>query len=72
VQNKLELKSNRFDSQVPEIQVRREGMYLIFVNHCPYCGRRHYHGARGGAGHRAAHCPGPARGMEKGYILILE
>jgi hypothetical protein len=40
---------------------------------CPYCHRRHVHGAAGGEGHRVAHChvkDSPYR--VTGYVLTLE
>lgn len=60
---------------VPRITCRQAGPHLVFSVRCPYCGRRHYHGAGGGFGPRVAHCPDlapgrPVPGRENGYILV--
>ena len=38
----------------------------LVIPKCPYCGKRHVHGADGGGGHRVAHCIGM---QSQGYVL---
>lgn len=57
----------RFDGPPPIVQVIRRGDGLI-VAKCPYCGKKHVHGASGAGGHRASHCVGL---QTPGYVLEL-
>lgn len=58
-------------AQIPVAPVELVGRQWVVLR-CPYCGRRHYHGAGGGAnprdylGHRVAHCTRPESGP--GYV----
>jgi len=68
-------------AEIPVVKCRREGVHLVFVEPCPYCGKKHLHGVGdGGGGHRVSHCvpkpprrpwerPRPIPGADKGYIL---
>lgn len=58
------------DDKVPEVLVRREWPHLIFAQPCPYCGRRHLHGAASGGGHRQAHCADLVV-ARRGYFLVV-
>ena len=61
----------------PVIPCKQEGGSLIFLIPCPYCGKKHTHGAAGehhkprDAGHRVAHCP-PGGEIKKGrkYVKV--
>ncbi len=61
-----------------EVPVRRteDGTQWVFINPCPFCGRKHLHGAPDGSdgGHRVAHCPDPAgrlnNELNRSYILV--
>ena len=55
----------------PVIPCKQEGASLVFLIPCPYCGQRHTHGAGGGGGHRAAHCP-PGGEIKRGrkYVKV--
>jgi hypothetical protein len=57
------------DGGIPVIGCRRSGVHLV-IDRCPLCGQVHRHGARGGYGHRAAHCPPGAPGSRRGYRLV--
>jgi len=39
---------------VPKVECVRKGERLVVV--CPFCDRKHYHGARGGLGLRVSDC----------------
>lgn len=64
----------------PEVEVEEspDGIHLIFINGCPYCGKKHFHGVGGGLGpdgtygHRVSHCPDPyaMASNKRGYILV--
>ena len=63
------------DDKVPVTLARLvRGQWV--VQKCPYCGKKHYHGAGGKRdnpltflGHRVAHCFGP-NADNRGYILV--
>ncbi|RJR42291.1 MAG: DNA-binding protein [Deltaproteobacteria bacterium] len=61
--------SYEFKDGYPVIPCKKVGSELIFLKPCPYCGERHTHGAAGGGGHRAAHCPDEIRQGQK-YIKV--
>ena len=44
------------------------GLELTFF--CPFCGRKHIHGA--GSGHRIAHCYPSELAPTRGYVLVVE
>jgi excisionase family DNA binding protein len=60
-----------YDGDYPVIPCKKVGSELIFLTPCPYCGRKHTHGAGGGGGHRAAHCPDEIKQGRK-YIKVPE
>lgn len=54
-------------SDVPKVPVRRRaGQYI--VDRCPFCERRHKHGAAA-LGYRTSHCDDPQRAAT--YELVL-
>lgn len=74
--------NNEIPDAVAHIKVvheRRQDVYLLVVDCCPLCGKRHTHG--GGTdpeqvhtflGHRSAHCFNDfTPGKNRGYNLIL-
>jgi hypothetical protein len=56
----------------PVIPCKQEGASLVFLIPCPYCGQKHTHGAAGGRGHRAAHCPDEIKRGRKYVKVPLE
>lgn len=52
----------------PLVEARQKGGLLIIAR-CPFCGKRHVHGAGGGYGHRVSHCIGFET---PGYVLVSE
>lgn len=53
-------------AEYPVLQARAAA-YGTWVIECPYCGKRHTHGAK--EGHRVAHCAVDTPESVKGYIL---
>jgi hypothetical protein len=54
----------------------RTGRWQWKVQHCPFCGKKHYHGAGDGRtpallGHRTAHCLITSPASRAGYVLTL-
>jgi len=62
-------------TEPPEVEVTLDpdGIHLVFVNGCPHCGKKHFHGRGRGPqpiyGHRLAHCR-PKSEDNPGYILV--
>jgi len=44
----------------------------LIIDRCPFCGEPHAHGAKGGLGHRSAHCAEKSSSNERGYVLVLD
>ena len=62
-------------TEPPEVEVKEDpdGIHLVFVNDCPFCGKKHFHGRGRGPqpiyGHRIAHCRSKSFD-NPGYILV--
>lgn len=58
------------DQQIPHVTPLHVDERYVTIR-CPYCGKKHLHGSRGGteyAGHRVAHCD--TRELDNlGYII---
>jgi len=71
---KLETKPPTVFCEIIELK-HDAGNYLLRVDNCPYCGKKHYHGMpKGGLrmrefGHRLSHC-GPDAKPNPGYFLV--